>query len=201
MSPNSELPVIRFPLRGEWYTLPTPGHGPEEWDLTRLQQGRLTTKGWLRHLFTRVPAESFFAWGQPIFAPFDGVVTRAHDGEPDHVHVNLVRGLIRVSKGSVSNHALVQSNGVFALLVHFERGSVQVQTGEAVQEGQLLGRVGNSGRSWFPHLHMQLMDGPDFTKAELLPFKVKAIERKERKGWKRLSSAALARGKHYRFAT
>ncbi|MDX1600486.1 MAG: M23 family metallopeptidase [Anaerolineales bacterium] len=199
MSPESDVPVIQFPLRGEWYALPTPGHSDEEWDLTRLRRGRLTTKGWLRHLFTRVPADSFYAWGQPIFAPFDGVVTRAHDGEPDHDQINLVRGLIRVSKGTVSNHVLLESDGVFALLVHFERGSVQVETGEAVQEGQLLGRVGNSGRSWFPHLHMQLMDGPDFTKARLLPFKVKEIEHKQGKGWKKMNGDGLTKGGTYRF--
>ena len=40
------------------------------------------------------------------------------------------------------------------LLAHFQKGSIEVAEGALVQEGQPLGRVGNSGNSSEPHLHI-----------------------------------------------
>ena len=42
--------------------------------------------------------------------------------------------------------------------------------GERVAAGQQLGECGNSGNSSDPHVHFQLMDGPDLTTAHGLPF-------------------------------
>jgi murein DD-endopeptidase MepM/ murein hydrolase activator NlpD len=37
---------------------------------------------------------------------------------------------------------------------------VAVKAGDRVKRGQLLGKLGNSGNSSAPHLHIHLMDGP-----------------------------------------
>ncbi|GGW60620.1 murein DD-endopeptidase MepM/ murein hydrolase activator NlpD [Streptomyces albaduncus] len=39
-----------------------------------------------------------------------------------------------------------------------------------MRAGQVLARVGNSGNSTEPHLHFQLMDGPDPDTAHGIPF-------------------------------
>ncbi len=49
----------------------------------------------------------------------------------------------------------------FLLMGHLRRGSVTVTVGEQVQEGQFLARIGNSGYSVGPHLHMQFQDRYD----------------------------------------
>ncbi|QNN83622.1 M23 family metallopeptidase [Brachybacterium sp. Z12] len=59
---------------------------------------------------------------------------------------------------------------VVAVLAHLRRGSLQVAPGERVAAGQQLAECGNSGNSSDPHVHFQLMDGPDITTAHGLPF-------------------------------
>jgi pimeloyl-ACP methyl ester carboxylesterase len=47
---------------------------------------------------------------------------------------------------------------------------VKVHSGDRVQSGEVLGRLGNSGSSSGPHLHLQVMDRPSFLAADGLPF-------------------------------
>jgi murein DD-endopeptidase MepM/ murein hydrolase activator NlpD len=49
-------------------------------------------------------------------------------------------------------------------------GSVAVKEGERVVRGQVLGRVGNSGNSSAPHLHMHVMDRNALFAANGLPY-------------------------------
>ena len=51
-------------------------------------------------------------------------------------------------------------NGAFVLFAHMQPGSVTVKAGDKVKRGQVLGRVGNTGNSQAPHLHLHVMDGP-----------------------------------------
>lgn len=63
----------------------------------------------------------------------------------------------------------------------------------------MLGRVGNSGRSLFRHLHLQLMDGTDFATAKALPFKVESFQRRAGQGWKSGHREPLAKARTCRF--
>jgi len=57
--------------------------------------------------------------------------------------------------------ALSHGNGEFSYYGHLQQLSLQVNVGEMVKRGALLGRVGNSGNSPGPHLHFHLMEGPN----------------------------------------
>ena len=48
-------------------------------------------------------------------------------------------------------------------------GRVVVREGQRVTQGQLIGRLGNSGDSFAPHVHHQLQDGPSWQSASGLP--------------------------------
>jgi murein DD-endopeptidase MepM/ murein hydrolase activator NlpD len=52
------------------------------------------------------------------------------------------------------NHVMLACGDVHIAMAHFRQGSVRVKTGDAVQVGQLLAEVGNSGGSNEPHLHI-----------------------------------------------
>ncbi|GAA3731671.1 murein DD-endopeptidase MepM/ murein hydrolase activator NlpD [Spinactinospora alkalitolerans] len=69
------------------------------------------------------------------------------------------------------NHVVIDlGGGVHAVLAHLRRGTIRVRPGDRVTGGQPIGQCGNSGNSSEPHLHFQLMDGPDVAVAKGLPF-------------------------------
>jgi len=54
------------------------------------------------------------------------------------------------------NHVIIQPDGtdVLVFLAHMQKGSVIAKTGDRVAVGQPIGKVGNSGRTFEPHLHI-----------------------------------------------
>lgn len=81
------------------------------------------------------------------------------------------------------NHVLIAFEGLVALVAHLRRGSVAVAGGERVSEGQELGVLGISGNSLAPHLHFHIMDGTDFARAKVVPFRVRAFEHRVQGRW------------------
>ena len=59
--------------------------------------------------------------------------------------------------------------GTYVIYAHMKPGSVRVRAGERVRRGQLLGKLGNSGNSATPHLHLQVQVRPSFA-SDGLPF-------------------------------
>jgi hypothetical protein len=105
-------------------------------------------------------------WDLPIKAAAPGVVAIARDGLADHIR----SGANSNEKGGPGNHVILDhQNGEFTLYAHLRQGSVTLKPGQAVSRGQELGRCGNSGASSAPHLHFQLMDGPDLNTARGIP--------------------------------
>lgn len=69
------------------------------------------------------------------------------------------------------NHVIVEmGKGRYALYAHLIPGSVAVSEGDYVQQGQLLGKLGNSGNSDAPHLHFHVMDSASALNTRGLPF-------------------------------
>ncbi|ANJ28120.1 M23 family metallopeptidase [Agromyces aureus] len=63
------------------------------------------------------------------------------------------------------------------------RGEVAVAPGQRVAAGDVLGRVGHTGNSTSPHLHLQLMDSPDLMTASGLPCAFRAYEVEQGGAW------------------
>ena len=104
----------------------------------------------------------FPAFGQPIFAPADGIVVRARDGQRDYPFPGSgkVDMWCRDIRG---NHILIQHrHDEFSLLAHLRKGSVSVAVGDSVGAGQQIGECGNSGHSTEPHLHFHVQDSRSF---------------------------------------
>lgn len=97
--------------------------------------------------------EAYAIFGDPVLSPCDGVVARVRDGVADNppAHPDPANG--------GGNQVVVRCAGAEIRLVHLRRGSVAVAPGLAVKAGQLLGRVGNSGHSLEPHLHIDARVG------------------------------------------
>jgi murein DD-endopeptidase MepM/ murein hydrolase activator NlpD len=67
-------------------------------------------------------------------------------------------------------------NSEYSLLAHMQQGSVTVKVGERVTAGQVIGRLGNSGNSFGPHLHYQLQSSPQLFHGQSLPFRFQNID-------------------------
>lgn len=87
-------------------------------------------------------------FGMPVVAPCVGTVIAAVDGLPD-MEVPDLDG-----KHLAGNHVILRCDGVDILLAHFQRGSVVVGSGAQVAVGNPIAKVGNSGATSEPHLHI-----------------------------------------------
>lgn len=88
--------------------------------------------------------------GVPVFAAMDGVVEEVFDSSPDR---NLY-----CSRDKWNFVRLQHAGGWKTIYGHLKRDSVAVRPGERVSTGTLLGYVGSSGCSTFPHLHFEVQD-------------------------------------------
>jgi murein DD-endopeptidase MepM/ murein hydrolase activator NlpD len=57
------------------------------------------------------------------------------------------------------------------MICHMQAGSVRVSAGQRVVALDVLGLLGNSGDTNFPHVHYQLMDGTDWMRCDALPYR------------------------------
>ena len=87
-------------------------------------------------------------FGDPIYAPCEGIVARVEDWLPDMVPSHVDRTHM------AGNFALIECDDVHVLLGHMRSGSVRVHPGDYVTTRTLIGEVGNSGNSDEPHLHI-----------------------------------------------
>ncbi len=126
---------------------------------------------------SRKPAlEDFYAYGRKVRAPADGRVVRAVDGEGDRPPTLTRPPFVTPPRNNPSkilgNYLVLDhGNGEYSLIAHLKKGSLTFKVGDFVKKGQIIGECGNSGNSPQPHIHYQLMDGPDHFKSLGLPAK------------------------------
>ncbi len=90
--------------------------------------------------------------GVGVLAAAPGTVLRTRDGEPDFALVE--RGPAAVSERQCGNGLVLRhGDGLETQYCHLRRGSVMVREGDRLPAGALLGYVGMSGETSFPHLH------------------------------------------------
>jgi hypothetical protein len=87
-------------------------------------------------------------FGTPVHSPCDGSIEEAVDDLPDQHPPERDPG------HPAGNHIVIACEGVQVLLAHLQEGTVGPRAGEHVSVGQILGRVGNSGNTSEPHLHI-----------------------------------------------
>jgi len=101
--------------------------------------------------------EDFYGYGKPVVAPLDGYIHRIDNYVYDNEEIGDVNTERNWGNCVVINH----NNGLYSLLAHLKKDSIQVVVGQWVEKGALIGSCGNSGRSPEPHLHFQIQTSPD----------------------------------------
>lgn len=92
----------------------------------------------------------FTIYGAILYSPCDGVVIDALDQYPD-----LEPGLTD-PEHLLGNYLAIakRDSDVVVILAHLKKGSVKVKKGDVIQKEQVLAKVGNSGNTTEPHLHI-----------------------------------------------
>ena len=111
---------------------------------------------------------SWFGFGAPVLSVADGTVAAAVDAHPDNRSFDQA-GLSRDPMLLFGNHVVIDhGHGEFSVYGHLKQGSVRVQPGQRVRQGEAIGAIGASGSAFFPHLHFELQTAPG-VQAEGLP--------------------------------
>lgn len=92
--------------------------------------------------------QSYVIYGSPIISPCDGRISVVVSDQPDLIPP------ARDTENPAGNHVLIECEGVEILLAHMQQGSAAVTVNDTVITGDLLGKVGNSGNTTEPHLHI-----------------------------------------------
>jgi hypothetical protein len=98
--------------------------------------------------------KKYSIFGADVVSPCDGVIRAAEDGFIDYSPPE------RDPEHRPGNFVALECNGATIYLAHLMNGSIRVKAGEPVRKGQILGRVGNSGNTTEPHLHIHAEEGP-----------------------------------------
>ncbi len=207
------VPVITAPVQGVWRIVNSPGHARFAFDLAAVdpRTGSTLRTSRLAHILGRTTAADAFSWRKPVRSPVSGIVRYASSDIPDRTSLSLVRDIVRMltarpdlSTGSIAafagNCVLIEADSIFVFAAHLRRGTVQVKVGKAVEAGQVLGEVGNSGFTLEPHLHLQLFDQIDnLLTANAPPFLLEAFAVKVNGNWVAAARSVLPKGKIVRF--
>ncbi len=198
--------VIQAPLRGEgWIAADGCCESTRHLRALLPVKGRLVTAqrfaidwekmGEQKTIFQGDPqkVESYFCYGQSIFAVADGKVVQTQDGLNNQIPGKLPEGI--KAEEADGNHVIQEiAPAHYALYAHMIPGSVKVKTGEMLKSGQVIGLVGNSGNSSAPHLHFHVMDGPSALGSNGLPYVLAQFESKEKTPGTAAFDAAEAKG-------
>lgn len=194
--------IVEFPLRGEgWVAVTSPGdripsHGTDmlgqrfAFDLLKVDERKgvhFHPASSLRGNLIGGRTQDCYAWGAPVHAPIDGEIVRAVDGIAERSWIHPARELALVLKNAITftpsrlpmilgNHVIMRFGHIYAGFAHLLPGSVAVTAGQPVRSGEVIGRVGHTGNSTAPHLHLQLMDSADLMTAAGIPCAFRAYD-------------------------
>lgn len=99
--------------------------------------------------------ENYYAFGKDVLAPAEGEVVDVVNDVEDNVP-----GEMNEAEPAGNRVIIDHGDDEYSLLAHFQEGSIEVEKGDDVKQGDMLGSVGNSGNSSEPHIHFHVADEP-----------------------------------------
>ena len=135
---NSTAGNHHYPLLAQRYAL----------DIVKLNHWGLRAKGLMPFNLN-----AYKIFEDKLFAPCSGEVLSTEDQFSDNIPFQMD------SKNPIGNHIIIYCKGFSVLLAHLKKDSVSVSKGDYVKEGQFVGKVGNTGNTSEPHLHIHAVEG------------------------------------------
>lgn len=186
------------PVRGRWSTLNGPGskvpsHGTNGYGQRYAVDLVMATGSAAPPLVGRAllpdKPDDYPCFGADVVSMAAGTVLRVHDAQRDHRCRNTWPALIFMMtieavgrslggfRAIAGNRIIIaHDDGTFAAYAHLQRGSALVRVGEKVTAGQPIARVGNTGNTSEPHLHVQLMERASPGASAGIPMRWPSIE-------------------------
>ncbi len=104
--------------------------------------------------------DSWAGYNQNVLAVSDAQVVRVVNKFPDQVPFILPAAVGAITLEEIDgNHVILAlPNGQFVFYAHLKPGSVTVEEGDFVTKGQVIAKLGNTGNTSAPHLHLHSME-------------------------------------------
>ncbi|GAB4578687.1 MAG: hypothetical protein Fur0022_14230 [Anaerolineales bacterium] len=181
-TPETYSQQVRYtlPFSGQWLVINggTTPQNSHSWDILTQRYAYdfvITDDERRRHSENGTRLEDYYCYDQPILAVADGEVIKVSDGVRNAplVGYGMADFLARDFRGNfvVIHHAPNE----YSFSAHLIPGRIQVQEGQRITRGQVIGYGGHSGHSTEPHLHFHIQDHPDFFLGMGLPVKFENV--------------------------
>lgn len=120
----------------------------------------------------------WLGYGEEVLAVADGKVAAAMDGMAEPARVDPGKPTRVPLQDATGNYvSLDLGGGRYVFYEHLKTGSITVKPGQAVHRGEVIGRLGYTGETTGPHLHMHVADANLPLDAEGMPYAL------DRFGW------------------
>lgn len=105
---------------------------------------------------------NWFGYDQDVLAVSDARVVSVVDKYKDQTPFVLPTetGAITVEEIDGNHIVLELPNGQYVFYAHLKPGSVSVKSGDTVKKGDVIAKLGNTGNTSAPHLHLHVMETP-----------------------------------------
>lgn len=147
-----------------------------EWKVTQAYNGEITHKdkwryAWDFEIFDQDGKtfenegdlrEDYLCFNKPIIAPAEGTVAEVETDIDD----NKI-GDIDIVNNWGNSIVIKHADQFYSQISHLKKDSILVVPGQIVKQGEIIGYSGNSGRSPYPHLHMQFQATPNIGSATI----------------------------------
>ena len=160
-SPSEDTIVLEFPMKnGSYYVLHGGSHNvinhhyPVLGQRYALDIVKLNKIGMRSNKITPAKKSDYYIFSEDLFSPVTGTVIEAENGIDDAPKLNIDR------ENPAGNHLYIQVENTnrAVVLAHLQKGSLKVKKGDHVKQGQLIGKVGNTGNTSEPHLHIHVVE-------------------------------------------
>jgi len=148
---STGVPQLQMPVTGQW--LITQGHNGEhthkrEWALA--WDFEIEDKNGRKYSEDPAKLADYYCYGKAVYAAAAGYVAKVVNSIVDNP-IGAANTVDNWGNYVSINHGY----GFYTLYAHLKEGSVKLAEGDYIKMGEKIGMVGNSGRSFVPHLHFQ----------------------------------------------